>query len=121
MLARMGYDVLAAKGGEEAIRLLSEKEGGVDLVILDLIMPVMDGAATFERIRKLYPQIPVLLSSGYSMNGQAETLLRKGCNGFIQKPYNIMALSQKVRAIIDEKKFKQDCFLQEIGQELTCS
>ncbi len=120
MLARMGYDVAVANGGEEAIRILSEKGDSIDLVILDLIMPVMDGAATFDRIRKLYPQVPVLLSSGYAVSGQAEALLGKGCNGFIQKPYNIMELSHKVRTILDEKKFKQDCLLQVMDQMITC-
>ncbi len=121
MLVKMGYEVAVANGGEEAIRILSEIGDSINLVILDLIMPVMDGAATFDRIRKLYPQIPVLLSSGYAVSGQAEALLNKGCNGFIQKPYNIMELSHKVRTILDEKKYKENSLSQVIDQMMTCS
>jgi CheY-like chemotaxis protein len=108
MLVRLGYCVFVANGGQEALRIISEQGNVIDLVILDLIMPKMDGRETFRRIRKLHPKIPILLSSGYAVNGQAETLMREGCNGFIQKPYSINELSQKVRRILNEIKVKTD-------------
>jgi len=76
----------------------------IDLVILDMIMPGMDGSTAFNRIREIQPDMPVLLSSGYAMNGHAEKIMRRGCNGFIQKPYNISELSKKIRKVLDESK-----------------
>ena len=69
-----------------------------------MIMPVMDGETTFDRIRDLQPGIAVLLSSGYAINGQADAIMQKGCNGFIQKPFNVSELSNKVRAILNQTK-----------------
>jgi two-component system, cell cycle sensor histidine kinase and response regulator CckA len=74
-----------------------QNAGGIDLVILDMIMPGMDGGATFDRIRELRPAMPVILSSGYAIDGQAQQILEKGCNGFLQKPFTISALSRQIR------------------------
>jgi PAS domain S-box-containing protein len=101
MLQKLGYHVITANSGKEAINLLENMGGKVDLVILDMIMPGMDGGKTFDRIREIQPQMRVLLSSGYALNGQANAILNRGCNGFIQKPYDIFELSAKVRALID--------------------
>ena len=73
----------------------------IDLVILDMIMPGMDGGKAFDRIRELQPGLPVMLSSGYAINGQADEIMRRGCNGFIQKTFNFLELSQKIRKILD--------------------
>ena len=73
------------------------------MIILDMIMPGMDGGKTFDQLRNIRSSIPVLLSSGYSLNGQANTILQRGCNGFVQKPFSINQLSQKIRDVLDEK------------------
>ena len=59
---------------------------------------------TFDRIREIQSEIPVMLSSGYAVNGQAEKIMRRGCNGFIQKPFSIFEFSKQVRKILDEAK-----------------
>lgn len=100
LLDKLGYQVIAAKSGEEAIEVVLRLGSGIDLVILDMIMPGMDGGKTFDRIREIHPQMPVLLSSGYAVDGQSSEILRRGCNGFIQKPFNIEKLSQKIRNIL---------------------
>jgi signal transduction histidine kinase/ActR/RegA family two-component response regulator len=102
MLEKMGYRVMSADSGEAAADMLMQSPNTVDLVILDLIMPGMDGNQTFERIRTLEPTMRVLLSSGYALDDQAETLLKKGCRGFIQKPFTLQELSHKVRAVLDQ-------------------
>ncbi len=102
MLEKMGYSVLIARSGEEACDMVEETGGSIDIVLLDLIMPGIDGGETFDRIREMYPALPVLLSSGYSVSGQATEILGRGCNGFLQKPFNIYKLSQKIRSILDE-------------------
>jgi PAS domain S-box-containing protein len=104
MLKRLGYRVMVCRGGLEAVKVIANVGNDIDLVILDMIMPGMDGGTTFDRIREIRPGMPVLLSSGYAINGQANEIMRRGCNGFIQKPYNISDLSDKVRNVLDGKK-----------------
>ncbi len=100
MLAKLGYNVVAVKGGRQAVEHLSRLDGQVDLVILDLIMPDMDGGKTFDRIRKIKPDLPVILCSGYAMDGDAGEIMKRGCNGFIQKPFSLSELSNKLQAIL---------------------
>jgi PAS domain S-box-containing protein len=102
MLERLGYRVVVGREGREAVTVITHMGDEIDLVILDMIMPGMDGGTTFDRIREIRPDIPVILSSGYAINGHADKIMRRGCNGFIQKPYNISELSQQIRKVLDE-------------------
>jgi len=95
--------VLIARSGKEAIEIYEKTRDQIDLVILDMIMPVMGGGETYDRLKEVDPDIKVLLSSGYSINGEASEILDRGCDGFIQKPFNIKELSQKIREILDKK------------------
>jgi two-component system cell cycle sensor histidine kinase/response regulator CckA len=99
----LGYPLLTAGSGPEALRIYEENKDGIDLVILDMIMPGMGGGETFDRLKAINPDIKVILSSGYSINGQASEIMARGCRGFIQKPVNIADLSQKIREVLDEK------------------
>ena len=101
MLEEIGYKVISAEGGEEAVRILEEQGDSIHLILLDLIMPGMDGGETFDHIRNINPQLPVILSSGYALNKKATEILDKGCRGFIQKPFSMADLSQKVRTVLD--------------------
>lgn len=67
-------------------------------------MPEWDGGKTFDHILDIQPDLPVMLSSGYAINGQATEIMERGCNGFIQKPFNLSELSQKVRKVLDGVK-----------------
>ena len=100
LLQELGYDVLAARSGQEAIELYEKNADKIDLVIMDMIMPGMGGGETFDRLKRINRDIKVLLSSGYSINGQASKILERGCDGFIQKPFNLIHLSDKIREII---------------------
>jgi len=102
MFNRLGYKVLTAGSGKEAISIFKENKERIDIVLLDMIMPNMSGVETYDRIKDINPKVKVLLSSGYSVNGQATEILNRGCNGFIQKPFRIDALSKKLREILDE-------------------
>jgi two-component system cell cycle sensor histidine kinase/response regulator CckA len=104
MLEKLGYRVMAAKGGRAAIETIKKVDQDIDLVILDLIMPEVDGDQVFTEIQTLRPHVPVLLSSGYAINGQAEDLVLRGCQGFIQKPFNMAALSEYVRHVLEKKE-----------------
>lgn len=100
LLEALGYKVLAAKGGQEGLRIYKELMGQVDLVILDMIMPDMGGGEVFDRLKEMNPGVKVLLSSGYAVNGQAKEILDRGCKGFIQKPFSLAELSQKLMAAL---------------------
>lgn len=106
MLRKLGYRVIVARGGNEAVEAMKEGGQRIDLVILDLIMPGMDGAQTFEALRELQEDVSVLLSSGYAINAVAESILNRGCDGFIQKPFNIHQLSDSLRSVLDKKPMK---------------
>jgi two-component system cell cycle sensor histidine kinase/response regulator CckA len=101
LLESMDYRVYAAGSGQEALAVYMEKRGEIDLIILDMIMPGMSGGETFDRLREINSTVKVLLSSGYSINGQAQEILDSGCNGFIQKPFRLEELSVKVREMLD--------------------
>jgi len=119
ILKELGYKVLVARSGREAVDIVSRgqraerrakggKKGRApsampsapDIVILDMIMPQMGGGETYDRMKEIDPDIKVLLSSGYSINGEATKILERGCNGFIQKPFSMRQLSQEVRKIL---------------------
>jgi CheY-like chemotaxis protein len=104
MLEKLGYQVLTASSGKEAIDLYEKKREEIDLVILDMIMPGMGGGKTFDRLKEIDCNVKILLSSGYSINGQARNILNRGCRGFIQKPFEMEAFSLKVSEVLGRDK-----------------
>lgn len=102
ILEKIGYDVLVARSGEEALRIYGEKEALIDMVILDMIMPGMGGGETFDLLKQIDPSVKVLLSSGYSINAQVAEILGRGCRGFIQKPFTLASLSRKLREVASD-------------------
>ena len=101
MLEFLGYNVLTATGGKEAVKLYKEYSDKIDMLLLDMVMPDMNGGDTYDRIKEINPQVRTLLSSGYSIDGEAKVILKRGCNGFIQKPFSINKLSSSIRDILD--------------------
>jgi PAS domain S-box-containing protein len=104
MLEVVGYRVLVASDGEEALALYPKRMGDVALVILDLIMPGMGGKTCGEALLRLNPRVKLLIASGYSVNGRLEEPLRSGARGFISKPYDLRDLLKRVRHILDEDR-----------------
>jgi CheY-like chemotaxis protein len=104
MLESIGYNVLIAQSGSEALDVYIKQKDEIDLIILDMIMPEMSGGETYERMRNINAGVNVLLSSGYSINSQVKEILNRGCNGFIQKPFSLKELSIKVRELLEETK-----------------
>jgi two-component system cell cycle sensor histidine kinase/response regulator CckA len=103
LLQELGYTVLSALSGREALEIFQKNSTKIDLVIMDMIMPGMSGGETFDRLRNINQNIKVLLSSGYSLNGQATKILRRGCDGFIQKPFDLNQLAEKIGSIIGNR------------------
>ena len=95
-LAFLGYDVMMAAGGEEALSLLENLNGEIELAIIDMIMPGMSGRELFEKIIKRFPRIKIIVSSGYYHDNDLEAMQEKGLYGFIKKPYTIEQLSTTV-------------------------
>jgi CheY-like chemotaxis protein len=100
ILARLGYVVLKAQNGEQALEIYNRCRASIDLIILDVIMPVMGGGEAVDRIKKIDPGARILLSSGYSADGQVGAIIERGCAGFIQKPFSIESLSTKIEEIL---------------------
>ncbi|MFO7987174.1 MAG: PAS domain S-box protein [Desulfatiglandaceae bacterium] len=101
LLEGLGYTVLLAKNGPEALETYRNYREHIDIVVLDMIMPGMSGSETFDRLKEINPHVKIVLSSGYSMNDQANDIMNRGCDGFIEKPIKITYLSQKLREILD--------------------
>ena len=103
LLNHLGYEVLLAENGREALELYEKNLDKIDLVLLDMVMPVMGGGEAFDRIKEINTNVKVLLSSGYSLEGEAKEILERGCDAFIQKPFKLEQLSQKLREMLDNK------------------
>jgi two-component system cell cycle sensor histidine kinase/response regulator CckA len=103
MVKKLGYEVALAGSGQQALEAYEGDQDRIDMVILDMIMPGMGGGQTYDKLKELNPAAKVLLSSGYIIDGQASEILGRGCKGFIQKPFNLENLSQKIRTILNEE------------------
>jgi len=104
MMEKLGYTVLTADAGQTAMEIMKSRQAEIDLVILDMIMPETGGGETFDGIKQIAPDSKVLLSSGYSLDGEALKILKRGCDGFIQKPFSLHNLSKKIREILGKEK-----------------
>ena len=101
MLQELGFDVLTAGNGREALEIFNPKKDEIACVILDLTMPRMDGEETFRELRRIKPDVRVVLSSGYNEQEVTQKFIGKGLAGFIQKPYRMAELGRKLREVIE--------------------
>jgi len=100
MLERLGFSVLTARNGQEAVDVFKNSPDDVDLVLLDMIMPGLEAGDTYDKLKAINPAIKVILSSGYSLDQKASAIIDRGCNGFIQKPFNMKILQEKIEEIL---------------------
>ena len=103
LLIKLGYEVTVALCGKDALEIYRQKQDRIALVLLDMIMPDLNGGKVYEKLKEMNPGVKVLLSSGYSLRGKAREILNHGCNGFIQKPFNMNQLSREIRRILDNE------------------
>jgi PAS domain S-box-containing protein len=101
MLQKLGFTVLRASGGQEAIDIFRQKAAELDLVILDIVMPGIGGEEVYRQIKKIKPDAKVLVSSGYDCSGKMPEILKGDGNGFIQKPYSLSELSSKLQETLN--------------------
>ena len=102
-LQRLGYSVLLAENGLDAIEIYRENPNEINLVLLDMVMPKLGGHQTFYKIKELDPNAKVLLSSGYVSEEEVKDLLEQGAKGFLPKPHRIAVMAAEIRRILDEK------------------
>jgi CheY-like chemotaxis protein len=102
LLRHRGFRVVACRDGHEAVDYLRANPGTVDVVLLDMMMPVMNGEQTFEELRRMQPALPVVLASGYTVEGEAQRLLDQGVSAFIQKPYRAAQLARTIETVLSE-------------------
>jgi|WetSurMetagenome_2_1015567.scaffolds.fasta_scaffold00139_9 two-component system, cell cycle sensor histidine kinase and response regulator CckA len=101
LLEKLGYVVFRAESGRDAIAIYKEKQDLINLVILDMIMPGLSGSQALQGLKEINPHVKVILSSGYSLQGEARDVMEMGCLGFIQKPYKFPELSGIVHKILN--------------------
>jgi CheY-like chemotaxis protein len=100
LLEALGYRVVLAQDGKEAVKVYGKNQDKIDIVVLDVVMPGMGGGEAYDRMKDINPDIKVLLSSGFSIDGEASKILERGCNGFIQKPFTMKELSGEIAKIL---------------------
>jgi YesN/AraC family two-component response regulator len=97
----LGYQPLVAPNGSEGLACLEKEQ--VDLVIADIKMPVMDGIEMMKRVREKYPELHVILTSGYQPDSSLDHLIDSGVSGYITKPFNLNMVEKKVRSLMDRR------------------
>ena len=102
MLEKLGFSVLTATSGKEALDIYRNHKDKISLVVLDMIMPGMGAGDTYDELEVIDPSIKVLLSSGYGVDQQTSEILKRGCKGFIQKPFNMQVLSEKIGEVLKQ-------------------
>jgi CheY-like chemotaxis protein len=100
MLERIGYNTLQATNSEEACQLYRDEKDHIDLVVLDMILPDENGAATYKVLRRINPDIKVLVSTGYGTDDNVRQILNDRQNGLIQKPFKFKQFTSKVETIL---------------------
>jgi CheY-like chemotaxis protein len=99
-LNELGYRVLTASDGAEALETYRSERERIDLVIIDMVMPRLGGRECFRALREINPRLRAVLSTGYDFNAAVQEILDEGMSGFIQKPYQMRQLSEVISAAL---------------------
>jgi CheY-like chemotaxis protein len=101
-LVALGYQILTAASGEEALAEFTAAENPVEAVVLDLTMPGMGGRRCLDELLQIDPNAKVLVASGYSGDGEEKAMLQAGAKAFVPKPFRLQGLADKIQATIEE-------------------
>ena len=116
VFAEAGFDVVTAQSGFECLNFFRREPRSFDLVLLDLSMPFMDGEETFVRLRQIFPEVVVLLSTGFMAQDRVDRMLAAGMAGFIRKPHKPDELLAHVQAVLEKVKIKRaGCAMSDAG------
>ena len=103
MLEMLGYRVMVAKNGKDAVHITKTFDGQIDLILLDIKLPDMDGGKVYPLIMEARPDLKVIVFSGFAIEGPARKILDAGAEDFIQKPFSLAILSQKLEKVLGRK------------------
>ena len=103
VLEKLDYHVLEARAGKEAVDIVKIYEGDIDLAILDMELPDMSGEKVYPSIREARPEMKVIICSGYALDESIQGILNRGARGFIEKPFTMKILAEKLKEILDKK------------------
>ena len=103
-LQNLGYSVILAENGLDAVEIYRENPKQIDLVLLDMIMPELNGYEAFKQIREIDPEAKVLLSSGFVGGEEVQELLDNGAKGFLAKPHRLPTVIRAIRDVLDGKQ-----------------
>jgi len=101
ILETLGYRAFTAKNGREAVDIFKDNKEDISLILLDMVMPEMGGNRAFDLLKEIDRDVKIILLSGYSADGEVADLIKRGCDDFVQKPFNIKELSGKIRMLLD--------------------
>ena len=102
-LQMLGYSVLLAENGSDAVDIYEANPGAIDLVLMDMIMPKLGGSQAFVKIREIDPEAKILLSSGFVNEEDIQHLLKQGACGFLAKPHRLPVVVKAIREALDGK------------------
>ncbi len=103
ILKQLGYEVVRAQSGKEALEYLTDNDGEIDLILLDMIMPGLSGWDVFRRLKQFWPEIPVIVVTGYAQEEHLRYMLEEGLEGLIHKPFKASLLSDKIEDVLSKK------------------
>ncbi len=104
LLKAMGYEVIVCRTPQEALDIINDKQKRIDLAIVDMVMPEIDGEELFDRFMKIRPKLKVIIASGYTKDERVKAIIKRGAAGFIQKPFDPATLSEAIRAALDDNQ-----------------
>lgn len=107
LLKTMGYEVITAENGVEAVSIYEENKDSIDLVLLDVIMPKMGGSETFNKIKEINNNANIVITSGFAVDEEIGKMINNGALGFIKKPYYATSFSQKIACYIKSKELTE--------------
>jgi CheY-like chemotaxis protein len=108
MLQKLGFRVLEASSGHDALNVYRQNRRTIDLVLLDMIMPDIGGGEVYEHLKEINRNVKVILATGYSLDGEASLIMKKGCDGVIQKPFSIDRLSRMISRVLKRPEATRD-------------
>lgn len=103
ILDQLGYRVIRAQSGKEALEYLTDHDGDIDLILLDMIMPGLSGWDVFRRLKQFWPDIPVIVVTGYAQEEHLQYMIEEGLEGLIQKPFKASLLSEKIQEALSQR------------------
>jgi CheY-like chemotaxis protein len=107
ILFDLGYEIITATNGEDGLEAFKANISRIDLVLLDMVMPKMNGMDCFRKIKKISPDMKIILSSGFARNTDINQLFKEGLNDFIKKPYRRASLSTTIAKVLNIKNDKE--------------